>query len=84
MLIFSRRELQSVRIHTSEGIIKVIVVRLDGNVVKLGFDAPRSVSIFRNETDFSASGYSPSGQPKAPASKFKKLFQRFWRLPSTH
>lgn len=59
MLVLGRRENQSIRIHTTDGIIEILITQLDDRLVKLGFDAPGSVKILRSEIDPSAGNYLP-------------------------
>lgn len=66
MLVLGRHENQSIRIHTSDGIIEILITKLADNHVRLGFDAPASVAIFRSEIDPSAGDYSPSAYLKSP------------------
>jgi carbon storage regulator CsrA len=49
MLILSRRETESVYLETDNGVVRVSVELVDGRQVKLGFDAPQSVKINRQE-----------------------------------
>ncbi|NLB62493.1 MAG: carbon storage regulator CsrA [Fibrobacter sp.] len=46
MLVLTRKPGESIRIADN---IKVIVVEIDGNNIKLGIDAPRAISIYREE-----------------------------------
>lgn len=48
MLVLTRREHETVFMHTSDGVIKVEVLR-SGHQVKLGITAPGNVAIVRNE-----------------------------------
>lgn len=71
MLVLSRRQSESIRIHTSDGIIEISVERLDGHLVKLGFDAPKSIGIFRSEID--PTGHGRSHQDIAGTKKLMVL-----------
>ena len=64
MLVLGRHENQSIRIHTSDGIVEILITKLESNHVRLGFDAPASVPIFRSEIDPSSGDYSPSAHSK--------------------
>ena len=46
MLVLSRKVKESIVI---DGHIRVVVLRIEGQVVKLGFDAPREVQVHRQE-----------------------------------
>ncbi|MEP3478602.1 MAG: carbon storage regulator [Fuerstiella sp.] len=61
MLVLSRGPNQTVVI---EGGIRVTVLELRGGKVRLGFDAPRSIGIWRGELDISHAGDRRSGISK--------------------
>lgn len=46
MLVLSRKSLQSVTIGSD---IRITVIRLEGNQVRIGIEAPRDVRILRDE-----------------------------------
>ena len=46
MLVLTRKENEWIRINDD---IKIVVVRIEGDKVRLGFDAPKSVEIHRGE-----------------------------------
>ncbi len=46
MLVLSRRENQSIVI---DGQIKVTIVRINGDKIRLGIEAPRDVAVWREE-----------------------------------
>jgi len=64
MLVLARRENQSIRIHTTDGIIEILITKLDERNVRLGFAAPNSVTILRSEIDASAGHSLHSGEPE--------------------
>ena len=64
MLVLSRRENQSIRIHTTDGVVEILITKLDDRLVKLGFDAPESVKIFRSEIDATAGNYLHPATPE--------------------
>jgi carbon storage regulator CsrA len=90
MLVLGRRENQSIRIHTTDGIIEILIKKLDDRHVKLGFDAPDSVTILRGEIDASADNYLPSAIPETlqraqqkPAKRgFKSLLRKLGSFSS--
>lgn len=49
MLVLSRKLDESIIIETSHGPIEVRVVRLSGDTVRLGIEAPRDVPVNRQE-----------------------------------
>ncbi len=51
MLDLTRRPDESIRLYTSDGVIEITVNKIKGQQVRIGFDAPRSVSIVRREID---------------------------------
>lgn len=61
MLVLSRKSMQSVTIGSD---IRITVIRLEGNQVRIGIEAPRDVRILRDEL---ADGYeeTPSRSSKA-------------------
>ena len=66
MLVLSRKTQQSIRIGES---ITVTVVRIKGNTVRIGIDAPESIKIVRAELpDFSSSKVeTPEAEAEAEA-----------------
>ena len=49
MLILSRQCDETIEIQTTDGVIEVTVTDIRGDKVRLGFNAPRSVRINREE-----------------------------------
>ena len=49
MLTLTRREGDSVILETSDGLIQVTVENINGQQVRVGFEAPKSVKILRGE-----------------------------------
>jgi len=69
MLVLSRKLNESIIIN---GDIRVMVVDIRGNQVRLGIEAPESVGIFREEillADGSTSGRTLAGMARGNASK---------------
>lgn len=48
MLVLSRRKQQTIRIGTD---IEITVVRIGGNVVRIGIDAPKELPVVRGELE---------------------------------
>ena len=51
MLVLSRLETERIVLKTSDGPITVIVAKINGNRVKIGIEAPKSVTILRSELE---------------------------------
>lgn len=51
MLVLSRNPQQSILIHTSDGIIEVLINQVKGAQVRLGIIAPDDVLIMRKEIE---------------------------------
>ena len=51
MLVLSRKESEEVTVHTPQGDIKILVVALESNKVRIGIDAPKDFVILRGEID---------------------------------
>lgn len=51
MLILSRNNQQTVVLETSDGLIHIKICGIKDGQVKLGFDAPDSVDIWRSEIE---------------------------------
>jgi len=49
MLVLTRREGETVIVETSDGPITVSVENINGQQIRVGFEAPRSVGIVRGE-----------------------------------
>ena len=49
MLVLTRREGDTVILETSDGPIEVSIAEINGSQIRVGFNAPKSVSIFRGE-----------------------------------
>ena len=77
MLVLSRRVGESVVIGDAPGQITVTVLEVRGDVVRVGIDAPRSVSVHRAElleqlADANATAASPSETAVASLSQALK------------
>ncbi len=51
MLVLSREKSGAVIVRCGEQVIRVVVVELRGNRVRLGFEADKAISIDREEVD---------------------------------
>lgn len=49
MLVLSRKLSQKIILNTSDGDIILVIVGITGNQIRLGLEAPKSVSIRRSE-----------------------------------
>ena len=49
MLVLTRREGDTVILETSDGPIEVSIAEINGSQIRVGFNAPKSVSIVRGE-----------------------------------
>ena len=84
MLVLSRRPNQVVHIHTSDGLIEVHLNDCNESQAKLGFVAPTSVKIMREEIDspdangrrISIPKISVPSQRKTIPSLLRELFTR--------
>jgi carbon storage regulator len=64
MLVLTRRLGESITIGED---VKIVIVDIDGNQVKIGIEAPRSVEVYREELYEKIKGHSFKGQKKDPA-----------------
>ena len=65
MLVLSRKPLQSIMIGTD---IKITIVKVERNQVRIGIEAPRNVTILRDELiPLWASRYGGGGAGRLPA-----------------
>lgn len=59
MLVLTRRLGESITIGDN---VKIILVEIDGNQVKLGIEAPREIEIYREELYAKVKGFSFDSQ----------------------
>lgn len=72
MLVLTRRLGESITIGDN---VKIVIVDVDGNQVKIGIEAPRSVEVYREELYEKIKGHafpSKSNHQKHPKSAEKK------------
>lgn len=62
MLVLTRKEGEAVVI--PRALIRVTVTRIDGNRVKLGFEAPHGFDVLREELINELSRFTPGRKPK--------------------
>lgn len=74
MLLFTRREGQSLILETSDGAIEVNLAYLHGEYARIGIDAPNSVGIVRKE----ASRLSDHEEESVEADQEE---ERWWHHP---
>lgn len=65
MLVLSRKRDETVHLHTSDGLVTVMVVDVRGDRARLGFEAPPAVKIMRKEIE----GTPPRNPPDAHGEK---------------
>lgn len=51
MLVLTRREQETIKIHTSDGEIEILITRIKGNTVRIGITAPEKLDIDRGELE---------------------------------
>lgn len=61
MLVLSRRKHQSIRIGSN---IMIRIVRIRGDEVRIGIEAPKGVCIVRTELEHDTKGPGPVGEPR--------------------
>lgn len=66
MLVLSRQVFERVRIFGESGSIWVKVLRIDGDRVSLGFEAPKEVAVDREEIVLRKSSPKPKKEPHEP------------------
>lgn len=69
MLVLTRKQHEKILLNSSAGLIVLDIVRIDGNQVRVGIEAPKAVHILRNELvdKFGAKVTDPSETETRPA-----------------
>lgn len=60
MLVLSRKKLETLKLHTRDGVIEVTVNRVSGQRVTLAINAPATVRIVRGELEPRDDGTPPT------------------------
>lgn len=76
MLVLSRKNDEGITIMIDDKILKLKVLGIEGNAIKLGFDGPREFKIYREEVYKSIMNENISATKVKDVSQVKKLFEK--------
>lgn len=76
MLVLSRKNDEGITIMIDDKILKLKVLGIEGNAIKLGFDGPREFKIYREEVYESIMNENISATKVKDVSQVKKLFEK--------
>ncbi len=73
MLFLTRKEGQILNVYTTDGVIKIQVKSFRNGQVRIGFDAPITVQIMRDEIDDGLAAFPAAKNGASPNSQLQKL-----------
>lgn len=76
MLVLSRKPNEGITIMIEDKILKIKVLSIEGNAIKLGFEGPRNFKIYREEVYESIMEENLSATKVKDVSEVKKLFEK--------
>ncbi|SHE63311.1 carbon storage regulator, CsrA [Marinitoga hydrogenitolerans DSM 16785] len=76
MLVLSRKNDEGITIMIDDKILKIKVLNIEGNAIKLGFEGPREFKIYREEVYESIMKENISATKVKDVSQVKKLFNK--------
>ncbi|MBM7559605.1 carbon storage regulator CsrA [Marinitoga litoralis] len=76
MLVLSRKPNEGITIMIEDKILKIKVLSIEGNAIKLGFEGPRNFKIYREEVYESIMEENLSATKVKDVLEVKKLFEK--------
>ncbi|WGS64238.1 carbon storage regulator CsrA [Marinitoga aeolica] len=76
MLVLSRKNDEGITIMIEDKILKIKVLSIEGNAVKIGFEGPKDFKIYREEVYESIMKENISATKVEDISHVKKLFEK--------
>ncbi|WP_129408922.1 carbon storage regulator [Marinitoga lauensis] len=76
MLVLSRKSDEGITIMIEDKILKIKVLSIEGNAIKIGFEGPRDFKIYREEVYESIMKENISATKVKDVSQVKKLFEK--------
>ncbi|KAF2956417.1 carbon storage regulator CsrA [Marinitoga sp. 38H-ov] len=76
MLVLSRKLNEGITIMIEDKILKLKILSIEGNAIKLGFDGPKNFKIYREEVYESIMEENLSATKVKDISEVKKLFEK--------